>query len=47
VGRSKHQRTAKSGRYSESSLADELADVAICVATLSEMLGSDLSHSGT
>ncbi len=44
LGRTKYQRAAKADRYDESSLAGELADVTICVAILSEMLGADLSQ---
>jgi NTP pyrophosphatase (non-canonical NTP hydrolase) len=44
LGRTKYQRAAKADRYNETSLAGELADVTICVAILSEMLGADLSQ---
>jgi NTP pyrophosphatase (non-canonical NTP hydrolase) len=44
LGRTKYQRAAKAGQYDEASLAGELADVTICVAILSEMLGADLSQ---
>lgn len=44
LGRTKYQRAAKADRYDESSLAGELADVTICLAILSEMLGADLSQ---
>jgi len=44
LGRTKYQRAAKADRYDEASLAGELADVTICVAILSEMLGADLSQ---
>lgn len=44
LGRTKYQRAAKADRYDESSLAGELADVTICVAILSEMLGADLNQ---
>lgn len=44
LGRTKYHRAAKVGRYDEASLAGELADVTICVAILSEMLGADLSQ---
>lgn len=44
LGRTRYQRAAKADRYNEASLAGELADVTICVAILSEMLGADLSQ---
>jgi NTP pyrophosphatase (non-canonical NTP hydrolase) len=44
LGRTKYQRAAKADRYNDASLAGELADVTICVAILSEMLGADLSQ---
>lgn len=44
LGRTRYQRAAKADRYSAASLAGELADVTICVAILSEMLGADLSQ---
>jgi NTP pyrophosphatase (non-canonical NTP hydrolase) len=44
LGRTKFQRAAKAARYDEASLAGELADVTICVAILSEMLGADLNQ---
>jgi NTP pyrophosphatase (non-canonical NTP hydrolase) len=43
LGRTKFQRAAKAARYTDASLADELADVTICVAILAEMLSADLS----
>ena len=44
LGRTKFQRAAKAARYNDASLAAELADVTICVAMLSEMLGADLNQ---
>jgi NTP pyrophosphatase (non-canonical NTP hydrolase) len=44
LGRTKFQRAAKAARYNAASLAGELADVTICVAILSEMLGADLNQ---
>jgi NTP pyrophosphatase (non-canonical NTP hydrolase) len=44
LGRTKFQRAAKAARYNDASLAGELADVTICVAILSEMLGADLNQ---
>lgn len=44
LGRTKFQRAAKAARYDDVSLAGELADVTICVAILSEMLGADLNQ---
>jgi NTP pyrophosphatase (non-canonical NTP hydrolase) len=44
LGRSKFQRAAKAARYDDASLAGELADVTICVAILSEVLGADLNQ---
>lgn len=42
LGRTRYQRAAKADQYSAASLAGGLADVTICVAILSEMLGADL-----
>jgi NTP pyrophosphatase (non-canonical NTP hydrolase) len=44
LGRTKFQRAAKAGRYDDASLAGELADVTICIAILSELLGANLSE---
>lgn len=44
LGRTRYQRAAKADRYDDASLAGELADVTICVAILSEMLGADLNQ---
>jgi len=44
LGRTRYQRAAKADRYDATSLAGELADVTICVAILSEILGADLSQ---
>jgi NTP pyrophosphatase (non-canonical NTP hydrolase) len=44
LGRTKFQRAAKAARYNDASLAGELADVTICVAILSELLGADLNQ---
>lgn len=44
LGRTKYQRAAKAGRYDETSLAGELADVTICVAILADLLGANLTQ---
>lgn len=43
LGRANYHGSAKAGRYSDDSLAGELADVTVCVAILAETMGVDLA----
>lgn len=44
LGTSQMQRASKSGRFTEETLRDEIADVLICTAILADLLGVDLTQ---